>query len=266
MTSVLPVHIKNTPDLARYLGVENVCLIRDDQLPDGGGKKRRSLIPILESIRPGQAIHVLSYEGSHTAYTLARLLPDHSIILYGKSYPGGRYRDYMSAQLARYSNVKVIRGSLPFLMATFWKQKRVRSNDCFLSFGGALPQDREYIGAALSVRKSLGDYFHHIVPVASGNLLSALRTQFSHVTGVLTQPWYVRAWIRLHYSDLAANSASIEEREHMVKDIAVKTGLAFDPVFMGSVLAHVINNVPRYRWLCLWVTSPTLAADFIDTL
>ncbi|NOZ74453.1 MAG: hypothetical protein GXO90_03620, partial [FCB group bacterium] len=49
MSFPLPVQIEDSPRLARYLGVETVRLVREDQLPDGGGKKRRSLAPLIAS-------------------------------------------------------------------------------------------------------------------------------------------------------------------------------------------------------------------------
>ncbi|MFQ6614615.1 MAG: hypothetical protein ACE5D1_07205 [Fidelibacterota bacterium] len=266
MLSHLPVQLEDAPELARFLGVEEVCLVREDRLPDGGGKKRRSLIPLIETLPPGQPVHVLSYDGSHTAYTLARLLPENPIILYAKAYPGGKYRRFMAARLAESPNVTVIHGSLLSLLARFWIRQRRLSRDRFLSFGGALARDREYSEAAAQAKNTLGDRYHHIVPVASGNLLAALRSRFSQVTGVLTQPWYVRGWIHLKYRGLTAGTLSIKAREGLVKAIADQTGLAFDPVFMGAVLAHVRRKASRYRRICLWVTSPALAADFLATL
>ena len=50
-------------------------------------------------------VHVLSYAGSHSAYTLARLLPDTEIVSHGKYYRGGGYQRLMVQRLRRLPNV-----------------------------------------------------------------------------------------------------------------------------------------------------------------
>ena len=102
----LPVILETSAELAEYLNVEEVVLVREDKLPDGGGKKRRSLVDYTDSIKKNQVLHVLSYVGSHTAYTLAKTLKNNKVILYGVTYPGGHYGKTMQEKLAAMPNIK----------------------------------------------------------------------------------------------------------------------------------------------------------------
>ncbi|RMF07010.1 MAG: hypothetical protein D6762_08390 [Candidatus Neomarinimicrobiota bacterium] len=261
----LPVTLEEAPRLADYFHAGRITLVREDLLPDGGGKKRRSLSPLLERIRPGQRIHVFSYDSSHTAYTLARLFPDQEIMLYGKAFPGGGYRQYLIRVFSGLNNLHLRHGSLVRLACQFQGARRRHPEDYFLSPGGALPRDTAYEAAAREVRSSLDQEACHVVPVASGNLLDALRTQFPRVVGVLTQPTAIRLWMKLQRPAVFYPRISIEARETLVRDVYRKTGYAFDPVFMGSVLAHLLQRSSGESHLCLWVTCPSLVQDYHRT-
>ncbi len=266
-SKTLPVIIESAPALAKYLGVGEVTLVRDDLLESVGGKKYRSLLHVTKEIPAGKPIHVFSYQGSHTAFTLSALLPNHTIILYGKSYPGGAYRDFMTRLLSRQSNVIQYTGSLWAMMAKYLVAKLQNRDDRFMNLGGALGKDQAYITAAKEVFKELGNSAYHIVPVASGDLLNALRTTFHRVTGILTQPWYLRIIQRLRLkSTKGIVSRSYSEREKLVYDIYHRTGFAFDPVFMGSTLDYCRRKGTNGDHICLWVTCPNLATDFILSL
>ena len=87
--TLLPTRIERNPVLAEWLNVAELVLVREDLLPDGGGKKRRALQAFAETLHAVDHLHLLSYAGSHTAFTLAGLLPELTIHLYGTHY-GGR--------------------------------------------------------------------------------------------------------------------------------------------------------------------------------
>ncbi|MFQ6678205.1 MAG: hypothetical protein ACE5D0_07760 [Fidelibacterota bacterium] len=262
--SALPVLLESAPSLAAYLGVKKVTLVREDLLDGVGGKKRRSLNNIVNEIPLGKNIHILSYQGSHTALTLSDLLPDHSIILYGKSYPGGGYRDFMTQLLSERPNVSQFTGSLLPLLIKYIMAKFQYPHDWFMNFGGAVGHDEMYISAAEKAYQKIGNSAHHIVPVASGDLLKALKTIFSQVTGILTQPWYIRIVQRFRLpSSRGMVGRSYSERESLVRDIYLKTGFAFDPVFMGSVLEYCMRKTPHFEHICLWVTCPGTVSDFL---
>jgi len=258
----LAVIIEDAPLLTTYLGVQSVTLIREDLLPEFGGKKRRSLNPLLKSIPAGKRIHLFSYDGSHTAFTLAQLTGN-SICLYGKSYPGGTYRDFMSKKLSRLPNITQITGPLWPLIIKYYLAKMKYPDDYFMKIGGSIGNDKMYQQAAQEVFDRIGDTAHHIVPVASGDLLKALKTTFSRVRGVLTQPWYLRILQRLRLnSSTGIIQSSIKRREKLVHSIYRKTGYAFDPVFMGSVLAYCQSTARPEDNLCLWLTSPGIVKEY----
>jgi len=251
--------IESAPRLADYFQLTEVLLVREDRLPNGGGKKRRSLAALVPTIPPGKTVHLLSYAGSHTAYTLAQLLPDRTIHLYAHAYDGGAYRQLMENELRTLPNVQVIKGSLIKLLVTFYWERRRHRDDVFLKFGGALSQDLPYQEAARIVRNHIGKEHVHFVPVASGNLLRALQTVFPHVTGLLTQPWWLRLYSRVKYpTTRGVRTPPIIEREWLVQDIYQQTGYAFDPVFMGPVLNYLKNLHWYEAKVCLWVTCPSL--------
>lgn len=263
----LPVIIESAPRLANYLEVGSVTLIREDLLDGVGGKKYRSLIEMSKKIPASKAVHIFSYQGSHTALTLSTLLPDHTIILYGKSYPGGNYRDYMTELLSRQANVIQNTGPLWTMMGKFIIAKIQRPDDWFMNLGGALGKDQAYISAAKTVFKKLGDSAIHVVPVASGDLINALKTTFIHVKGILTQPWYLRIFQRVRLpSTTGLFSKSYGDREKLVLDIYHHTRLTFDPVFMGSVLDYCIRKGKMSDHICLWVTCPNTVTDFLNSL
>ncbi len=263
----LPVRIESSPALARYLGVRKVTLIRDDLLDGVGGKKQRSLALQAKMIPAGKRIHIFSYQGSHTALTMSNLLPGNQIILYGKSYPGGGYRDYMTKHLGAQPNLTQYTGSLLPMLIKYTGARISNPGDWFMNFGGAVGNDRMYQAAAREVFRKLGDTDHHLVPVASGDLFNALKTTFTRVTGILTQPWYIRLIQRIRLGGTRLNiSSKYSDRELLVRRLFHKTGIAFDPVFMGSVLASVRKNAAETEDICLWVTSPRTAADYLLSL
>ncbi len=260
----LPVIIEAAPLMATYLRVRSVTLIREDLLPEFGGKKRRSLDALLKSIPANKRIHLLSYDGSHTAFTLAQLTGN-SIILYGKSYPGGTYRNFMSKKLSLLSNITRITGSLWPLLIKYYLTKIKYPDDYFMKIGGSVGNDKMYQQAAKEVFDRIGDTARHIVPVASGDLLRAIQTIFSRARGVLTQPRYLRIVQRLRLKgSTGILQSSIKRREELVHSIYRKTGYAFDPVFMGSVLAYCQSTARPEDNLCLWVTSPGIVKDYFN--
>jgi hypothetical protein len=257
--SDLSPYIESAPRLADYFQLAEVILVREDRLPDGGGKKRRSLTTLVPMISPGKTVHLLSYAGSHTAYTLAQLLPNNSIRLYAYAYDGGAYRQLMENTLDTLPNVQVIKGSLIKLLVTFYWQHWRHRKDIFLKFGGALSQDLAYQKTASIVRDHVGKEHTHFVPVASGNLLKALQTVFPHVIGLLTQPSWLRLYSRLWYpATRGLWLPSISTREKLVQDVYQQTGYTFDPVFMGPVLYYLKNLRKHDKKVCLWVTCPSL--------
>lgn len=261
----LTPHLESAPGLADYFHLQEVLLVREDRLPDGGGKKRRSLTALVPNIPPGKTVHILSYAGSHTAYTLAQLLPDNSIHLYAHAYKGGAYRQLMEHALSTLPNVRVIKRPLPKLLFTFYWQRWTRKGDIFLRFGGALTKDRAYQEAAKIIRNRIGKEHTHFVPVASGNLLVALQTVFPRVVGLLTQPWWLRPYSRLKYSATRGVSLpSIISRERLVQEVYQKTGYAFDPVFMGTVLSYLKKQRPTDKKVCLWVTCPEVCQQLFS--
>jgi len=259
----VPVIIEESDILAKYLNVEKVTLVREDLLPDFGGKKRRSLDHFVSTISPGRRIHVLSYEGSHTVLTLSNLLPENPIILYGKSYSGGSYRKFMSQLVESKPNVTQVRGTLIRLLMKYYHARSLHTADLFMNIGGALGNDSGYKIAAQTVFDHIGNTAEHFVPVASGDLLNTLRSNFNQVTGVLTQPWYLRLIQRIRLRDSTGIfSASIQYRENLVKDIFKKTGLALDPVFMGAVLAFCKRTPSKNSHICLWITCPSTVSIY----
>lgn len=262
MKSSLPLHIESAPRLADFLQVNDVLLVREDQLPDGGGKKRRSLDSWISSLHPlPKSIHVLSYEGSHTAYTLAQLLSTVKIVLYGMSYSGGWYRKHMREVLNTYPNLRQIRAPLPILVLRFLIKKWFLGHSPdhrFMSWGGALRDDQGYHQAARDLQERIGsDDYYHLLPVASGDMLNAVSEVFPNVAGILTQPFLIR-WIqRLRLSSTQGFFLpSIKKRERLVQTIYRETGYAFDPVFMGPVFSAVLHDPDRYQRVCIWVTCP----------
>jgi len=266
-SSKVPVIIEESDKLAKYLNVDKVTLVREDLLPGFGGKKRRSLDHFRKTISPGRRIHVLSYEGSHTVLTLSNLLPENPIILYGKSYSGGFYRKFMSQLVESKPNVTQVKGPLLGLLLKYYRARSLHTADLFMNFGGALGNDSGYKIAAQTVFDIIGNTADHFVPVASGDLLNSLRSTFNQVTGVLTQQWYLRLIQRIRLrGSTGIFLASIQYRENLVMDIFKKTGLALDPVFMGSVLAFCKRTPSKNNHICLWITCPGTVKKYLSNL
>ena len=254
----LPLQLEPAPQLAHWLGVDEVLLVREDQLPGGGGKKRRSLATLAAGLDPRRPVHVLSYAGSHSAYTLARLLPDTEIVSHGTHYRGGDYQRLMVQRLRRLPNVIQRNGPLFTTLLDFlWHRYATRRSDTYLRPGGALKRDEAYVRAARVLAENIDPGYHHVVPLASGNMAAALAEVFPLVTGVLTQPLYIRLalWLRLHRAK-GLRLPPLAERERLVRQVFRETGLALDPVFMGAVLSYVNKESRRLGRVCLWVTCP----------
>ncbi len=260
----LPLRIESNQPLAEYFGLEELLLIREDLLPDLGGKKRRSLAALAKALPSEQAVHVLSYAGSNTAHTLARLRRDCEIVSHGKFYNGGDYMRYAVSSLEDRPNVIQKNGPLPVvLLSYFWARYVIHRSHIYLKTGGRLASDNAYRAAAELVKSAIGGDYHHFLPVASGNLLEAVRGQFSQTTGILTQPWYIKIFAWLKYKRVAGfYESSIDSRISLVRNIFKKTDIALDPIFMGPVMVYLQRLVNKPKKVCLWVTCSTLARDY----
>ncbi len=259
----LPLHLEHAPELASILGVGEVLLVREDNLRDGGGKKRRSYNSMAEKIPAGRPVHILSYAGAHTVFTLATLRPDLQFISHGKFYNGGSYQDYMIDRLDELPNVRQKNGTLLGATFGYLMARLFDPGDTFLKIGGAQSTDDGYVAAAKILKASIGDEYHHIVPVASGNLVQAIGQIFDRITGVLIQPWYLRAIMRLRIKrarGLLQTSYTI--REIFVRHIYETTGLPIDPVFMGTAISYAANNFTTRDRLCIWVTCPSIVREY----
>lgn len=252
------MQLEPAPQLARLLGVDEVLLVREDLLSSGGGKKRRSLASLAAGLDPRRPVHVLSYAGSHSAYTLARLLPDTKIVSHGKYYRGGDYQRLMVQRLRQMPNVVQRNGALFATLLDFlWHKYVSHRADTYLRPGGALQRDEAYVRAARVLAEHIVPGYHHVVPLASGNMAAALAEVFPLVTGVLTQPWYIRPWLWLRQRRAKGFlPPPLAERERLVRQVFSETGLPLDPVFMGAVLAYTIKEASRLGRVCLWVTCP----------
>lgn len=254
----LPVYLESAPRLANWLGVQEVMLVREDLLPQAGGKKRRSLAAFAAEIRPGQEINILSYAGSHTAFTLARLLPGNQIRLFGMNYDGGPYQNAMVRRLSTYENVEQQNGSMIRVTLRFWYRKlRARPNEIFLGIGGRTGQKDRSSPGILKVTAQLPG-FHHLMAVASGELFREVRQHTPAVTGILTQPLLIRWFKKMELPQTCGViKPSLEERMRVMVQIADIYGVLWDPVFMGSVFTHLRRAKTLPPKLCIWITCPT---------
>lgn len=260
----LPIRIESNRLLAQYFGLEEFLLIREDLLPDLGGKKRRSLATLAKALPSKQTVHVLSYAGSNTVHTLARLRRDCKIVSHGKIYSGGDFMQYAVDRLSERPNVIQKNGPLPgVLLSYFWAKYVIHRSHIYLKTGGRLASDDAYMTAAELVKSKIGGDYHHFLPVASGNLLEAVSGQFSQTTGILTQPWYIRIYAWLKFKRAAGfYESSIDIRIALVRDIFKNTNIALDPVFMGPVMVYLQRLVDKPKKVCLWVTCSGLAKDY----
>ena len=213
MTTLKP-KIEFDTNLARWLNIQEVALVREDLLPDGGGKKRRALAQFVQELEDVKHIHLLSYAGSHTAYTLSNLLPEVMIHLYGTHYGGGPYEKAMTALLDSCENIiQTVASSWSMSLAFNRQSRKSRAGHHFMSIGGSLGSDLSTQTAVEETIRTIGQDFHHVVAVASGDLLKSVARQTNQVTGVLTQPLGIRI---LKYFSLKQSSglwkSSLNER------------------------------------------------------
>lgn len=255
----LPCLTESRPELAAWLGVDEVMLVREDQLPERGGKKRRSLARFAATVADGEEIHLLSYAGSHTAFTLAQLLPDNPIVLYGTDYGGGPYQHAMMSLVDQAENVTQMVGPTWNVGARFLAaQARGGDGQTFLRFGGSMGQDPETVAAAVTICGQLGDAYHHVVAVASGDLFRSVESAASKISGVLTQPLLVRLSMFGRSKNLVGlRPVALAERVDVMTEIRDVTGELWDPVFMGSVFHYLRQQRGALgEQLCIWVTCP----------
>jgi hypothetical protein len=255
----LKTQIEFDTNLARWLNVQEVALVREDLLPDGGGKKRRALEHFAQELEGVKHIHLLSYAGSHTAFTLAKLLPEVMIYLYGTHYGGGSYEKAMVSQLNTSKNIIQKVGTFWAMSLEFNRQKRRSgSGHHFMRIGGSLGPDMSTQSAVKETIGMLGEEFHHVVAVASGDLITTISKQTPEVTGVLTQPLAIRI---LKYFRL--NKASgiwkplLRNRIHTIREVNEMTGQTWDPVFMGTLFSYLKTKKNLPPKLCIWITCPT---------
>ena len=254
----LTTQIEYSESLANWLGVEEVALVREDLLPDGGGKKRRALAHFVNEVEGVNHIHLLSYAGSHTAYTLSNLLPEVLIHLYGTHYGGGPYEKAMTSLLDSHANIVQKVGSSWSMGFAFNRQRRKsRPGHHFMRIGGSLGSDVLTQTAVRETIRTIGEDFHHVVAVASGDLLTSISRQTNRVTGVLTQPLGVRI---LKYFSLKKSSGiwkpGLNERIKMMRDVRDVTGQTWDPIFMGTLFSHLKKQKKLPPKLSIWVTCP----------
>ena len=264
MTELNPC-IEFSDSLARWLDVQEVALVREDLLPDGGGKKRRALADFAKRLSGVRHIHLLSYAGSHTAFTLSRLLPDVMIHLYGTHYGGGSYEKAMVSRLHTCENITQQVGSSWSMGLAFKRQKRrIKPGHHFMRLGGSLGTDISTQTAVEETIKMIGEDFHHVVAVASGDLLGSISSQTQQVTGILTQPLPIRI---MKYISLKNSSglwkARLDSRIRAIYDVRELTGQTWDPIFMGTVFSYLKQKRELAPKLCIWVTCPS-GIDWLD--
>lgn len=254
----LKTQVELNEALAHWLGVESVALVREDLLPHGGGKKRRALERFTREIGDKTDLHVLSYAGSHTAYTLSKLLPDVTIHLYGTHYGGGPYEKAMVALVNQSENViQTIGSTLTMTLAYNHAKKNPKPGHHFMRIGGSLGADTITVDAVKNVKATLGEAYHHYAAVASGDLLSAISSQTDRVTGVLTQPFFIRVLKKLSLANsTGVNRTSLSRRIALMREVRVLTGNLWDPIFMGNVFAHLKSQKSLSLNICIWVTCP----------
>ncbi len=262
----LPVSLETSKPLALWLGVAEVVLVREDLLPDGGGKKRRSLQSYIEGLnKDAKHIHLISYAGSHTAFTLTQLLPEISIHLYGLQYGGGAYEKTMTRLLNDRSNIFQLTGSSLAMTRAFNRQRSKQSpGHIFMKIGGSLGPDEHTSQIAKEVVGSLAPDFQHIMAVASGDLLKSIARHTDYFTGVLTQPLGIRVLKFLSLKNTRGVSrVSLGKRMRMMKELKDLTGDLWDPIFMGTVFSYLKGQTKLPSKLCIWVTCPT-GINWID--
>jgi len=255
----LKTSIEYSPGLAAWLGVDEVALVREDLLPDGGGKKRRALAQFVDGLGEIEHIHLLSYAGSHTAYTLSRLLPEVMIHLYGTHSHGGGYEQKMISLLDETDNISQRIGSSLSMTMAFNRHRRTsKRGHYFMRIGGSLGEDIPTKHAIKDTIDTIGKDFHHVVAVASGDLLTSISNQTSTVTGVLTQPLAIRT---LKYFKLKMASglwkATLDQRIKTIREVEELTGQTWDPIFMGTLFAYLKRQRELPSKLCIWVTCPS---------
>jgi len=255
----LPVQTEENDVLAQWLGVDEVILIREDLLPDGGGKKRRALSALAEKLTGINHVHLLSYAGSHTAFTLSQLLPQASIHLYGTQYGGGAYEDTMVQRLNSQSNIIQILGSSLSMTLDFIRQKsRKPADHHFMKIGGQLGVDPVTEAAVTTVITETGSDYHHFVAVASGDLLKCVRSKTDHVTGILTQPLGIRLLKSFTLKNVRGlKQNSLNRRIEIMREIQELTGSLWDPVFMGTVFSYLKTRKKLPAKLGIWITCPS---------
>ena len=256
--SSLAVQLEYTPALAEWLGVQKLAMVREDLLPDGGGKKRRALERFAEQHRRTGHIHLLSYAGSHTAYTLSQLLPAATIHLYGTDYGGGAYQTAMVARLENLTNILQRIGSTWEMTRLFRKTRKQRlPNHFFMNIGGSLGADPVTQTAVARVVTHLGAEFQHVVAVASGDLLTAIARETTQVSGILTQPLAIRLVKSLSLAHTQGlYRASLLTRAALMHEISEITGNLWDPIFMGAVFSYLKRQRDLPGKICIWVTCP----------
>lgn len=239
--------------------MEDVALVREDLLPDGGGKKRRALAHFASELSGIEHIHLLSYAGSHTAYTLSRLLPTVMIHLYGTPSHGGNYEQKMISLLDASDNIVQIVGSPLSMTLAFHRQQRAAlPGHYYMQIGGSLGED---VSTRLVVHETLeviGKDYHHVAAVASGDLLATIYRQTRSVTGVLTQPLAIRL---IKYFKLknarGVRRVSLAKRIQTIRKVNTLTSQSWDPIFMGTLFNFLKRQKQLPPKLCIWVTCPS---------
>lgn len=257
--TILKTQVEYSESLARWLDVQEVALVREDLLPDGGGKKRRALAQFVHELGDIKHIHLLSYAGSHTAFTLSSLLPEVMIHLYGTHYGGGSYENTMVSMLDSRKNVIQKVGSSLSMGLSFNRQKwKSRPGHHFMHIGGSLGSDLSTQMAVEEVIKTIGKDFHHVVAVASGDLLESISKQTNDISGILTQPLSIRI---LKYLNLKKSrgiwKAGLNQRINTMREVHDVTGQTWDPIFMGTLFSYLKKKKDLPPKLCIWVTCPT---------
>ncbi|MBC8376061.1 MAG: hypothetical protein H8E26_08435 [FCB group bacterium] len=256
--TTLKTHIEFDTNLARWLNVQEVALVREDLLPNGGGKKRRALAQFVTELEDVKHIHLLSYAGSHTAYTLSSLLPDVMIHLYGTHYGGGLYEKEMTSMLDSRANIiQKVSSSWTMSLAFNRQRRESRPGHHFMRIGGSLGFDFSTQSAVEETIRTVGEDFHHVVAVASGDLLTSVARQTNQVTGVLTQPLGIRI---LKYISLKKSSgiwkSGLNKRIKTMRAVREITGQTWDPIFMGTLFSYLIKKKKLPPKLCIWITCP----------
>ena len=252
---------------------KKVFIVRMDKLPSGGGNKIPRFHMYLNNLKNNKQVQVISNPGSHTFYSLTKLIEDYNIdklFFLERKMKINQYNSKIQEIYKNNSKVNISTNYLPFLYIQYLYNKYIKKINS-IGIGGHVsiignPYENIFtdVNNIINNNKAI-----HILPVASGNMLDCFLKSINksnsknhNFYGIMTGAIASRFFLKKKYSQnkfvKLFTPANIPYKSYIKENSEFKklTNINLDPnhtIQVINLLGKIESNSSQ---IVLWITKP----------